>query len=90
MGDNFITTAVYFHSLVAPRARHRNPHWLFKELEPLYFFDCIVGTLKVVKDDERLAFCLHILFSHDIDDIAEFRENSTERVDEGFELDAFF
>lgn len=74
---------------VTPRTGQRDSHRLVEELKALCFFHRQFGTLSIFEDNKGLSFCLEVLLGDDVDDIAEFREDSPKRLRQRLELDAF-
>lgn len=70
--------------------RHRQAHWLLKEVKALQVPNGSLRGLGAVEDDERLALRPKVRLGDNIDDIAVLGENVSQGLPQRFGLDALF
>jgi len=63
-------------------------HLLSEEIEALEVINRILRAVHIVVNNERLSLALQTLLCDNVDNGAEFVEESVERVDQGRDLDA--
>lgn len=83
-------TAVHLDSPIASAARQRDLHRLVEQLEPINLLNSAPCAFGIIIDDKGLALGLQILLGHDIDDVAEFREDRSQSFRQSLEIDALF